>query len=276
MVLSRPPNRQTSRAIVAVARVGYVVHGLVELLLGSLAVMAAVHFGGRVTNNQGAIRTLGDRPWGDVLLIAVGVGLAAYACWQLARAIWDPDHRGEPDNRGLKSIARRIGYTLTAFGQAVLSITSFQLALGNGGGGSADEARTWVGNLVQHDAGQLLIGAIGIGVVAFGIAQIHKGLTKRFAKHLESRWGDGGDRRWAIQLGRVGYTARGVVFGIVGLGLIQAARHASSSEMRDVGGALRELGAQPYGTYLMVLVAAGLAIHGLFMILSAGVRRIHA
>jgi hypothetical protein len=274
MVLSSPPS-QARRALSPIARAGLVAHGIVEILLGSLAVLAAVHFGGgRITDNHGAIETIGDGPFGNVLLIAVGVGLAGYALWQLARAIWDLDHGHDPDRGGARAIFRRIGYLLVAGGHVLLSITAFQLALGNGQASSeGDEARTLVARLVQHDLGQLLIGAVGVGVIVFGIAQVHKGITARFAKYLQQGW-DRRDRKWAITFGRIGYVARGVVFGIVGLGLIQAARHASSSEVRDVGGALRELGSQPYGAILLVVVATGLVLHGVFMVLSAGLRRL--
>src|SRR5688500_5424301 len=85
------------------SRAGFATKGFVYVLIGGLAVLAAIGEGGRVTGSQGAVRTLGEQPFGRILLIAVAVGLMAYAAWALAEAIFNV--RGK---RGIGGIAQRL------------------------------------------------------------------------------------------------------------------------------------------------------------------------
>ncbi|HEX8151415.1 MAG TPA: DUF1206 domain-containing protein, partial [Pyrinomonadaceae bacterium] len=77
----------------------------------------------------------------------------------------------------------------------------------------------------------------------------------------------------ATRAGQVGLTARGVVFGIIGAFLIQAALHARAHEARGLGGALLALEQSPYGPWLLGAVALGLVIYGLYMFVEARYRR---
>jgi hypothetical protein len=80
-------------------------------------------------------------------------------------------------------------------------------------------------------------------------------------------------RAIAIRAGQVGLTARGVVFGIIGIFLIQAALRARPEEARGLSGALRALEQQPYGPYVLGAVALGLVAYGLYMFVEARYRR---
>jgi hypothetical protein len=73
--------------------------------------------------------------------------------------------------------------------------------------------------------------------------------------------------------GRVGHAARGVTFGITGVYLLVAALHQSPEEARGLAGALAALLEQPYGPVLLGVVAAGLAMYGLYMFVEARYRR---
>ena len=66
----------------AMARTGYLTKGVVYLLIGGLALL--VVFGERhaVPGAQTAVRTIGEQPFGRVLLIATGIGLFSYALWR--------------------------------------------------------------------------------------------------------------------------------------------------------------------------------------------------
>ena len=68
------------------ARAGFVARGLVYLIIGVLALKLALGDGGKATNQQDALKTIADRPFGKTLLVLVAIGLAGYALWRLIRA----------------------------------------------------------------------------------------------------------------------------------------------------------------------------------------------
>lgn len=68
------------------ARFGFAVRGVVYALVGVLAAGAALGLRRRATDPHGVIGALGREPFGTVLLLVVGLGLAAYALWRFAQA----------------------------------------------------------------------------------------------------------------------------------------------------------------------------------------------
>jgi hypothetical protein len=68
------------------ARVGYATKGVVYLLIGALAVLAALDAGKQPTDTRGAFQEVYSKPFGRVLLSALAVGLAAYGLYMLIEA----------------------------------------------------------------------------------------------------------------------------------------------------------------------------------------------
>lgn len=62
---------------------------------------------------------------------------------------------------------------------------------------------------------------------------------------------------WVERLGRFGYVSKGVVYGIVGLLAAQAA-FGRGGKTTDTQGALQTIVNQPFGKFLLALVAIGL------------------
>jgi uncharacterized membrane protein len=140
--------------------------------------------------------------------------------------------------------------------------------------GSDDQsARDWTAYLLAAPFGRWLVGAVGLIIVAAGIGIALKGLSKSFEKDLAVR---GQLRRWVVPLGRLGFMARGLVFLIVGVFLVNAALHVNPDEARGLGGALRALQAQAFGWMLFGITALGLLAFGIFQLIVAYHRRIDA
>ena len=68
-----------SRGFEWLARSGFVARGLIYGIIGILAIEVALGVGGTTTNQQGALKTIANQPFGEVLLILVAIGLAGYA-----------------------------------------------------------------------------------------------------------------------------------------------------------------------------------------------------
>lgn len=68
--------------------------------------------------------------------------------------------------------------------------------------------------------------------------------------------------------------ARGC-FVIIGFFLLQAARQSDPNEVRGLDGALQSLAQQPYGPWLLGIVALGLLAYGIHAGVQARYRRIN-
>ena len=76
-----------SRAFELLARAGFVARGIVYGIIGVLALDVAVGHGGKLTDQQGALRAVEEQRFGHVLLTLLAVGLGGYSLWRLFRAI---------------------------------------------------------------------------------------------------------------------------------------------------------------------------------------------
>ena len=75
-----------SSAFEWLSRAGFVARALIYGIIGVLAVKLAFGDGGKVTNQQGALQTIAQQPFGKVLLTLVAIALGGYSLWRLVRA----------------------------------------------------------------------------------------------------------------------------------------------------------------------------------------------
>jgi hypothetical protein len=262
--------RKVSPFVEHFARVGYAAKGVIYSLVGLLAVMAALGTGnGDVTGSHGVLHRLFAQPFGQVLLGAVAAGLACYAAWQFIRAIEDPEHEGT-DGGGLM---KRAGYFISAVVYSMLVVYAIHMLLGYATSGEDESAKSWSATIMSYPAGTLVIAAIGIGIGLYGITQIYNAYRAKLDRLDFSRWSPA-TREWLCRVCRFGLAARGGVFGIIGAFLVLAAVRANPNEARGISGALDSLRQQPYGPWLLAVVAAGLIAYGLYEFVKARYRQI--
>ncbi len=264
--------RATRRArpwIERVARFGYAAYGVVYVLVGVLSVRAALGGGGETAGQEGALQTILLAPLGRVLLGLVALGLLGYAMWRLFQGVLDPDDEG----RDAKGLLKRSDHVVNGLFHAALAVSVGRVALGSGGrgGGGADD---WTAALLQQPLGRWLVGAVGAGIFAIGLFQFYRAYDAKFMEKLKPEEMGPREKTWTRRAGRLGHAARGVVFLVIGVFLAQAALHSDPDEARGLGGALSALADQPFGPYMLGLVALGLVAFGLFMFVVARYRRI--
>jgi hypothetical protein len=243
------------------ARIGYAVRGLMYVTIGAIALQAALGKGNSPTDQIGAIATIGHLATGRILLWLMLVGLAGYSLWGFARAIANPFH---------KNWMSRVGYVISAVTYAFFALTTYGLLRGtsSGSGGSAQTIQ-FVSKLMQVPAGRIAVAVIGIAVLLGGLYQIYAGITENFEQTLKPYALSPDEYRAAKDMGKIGTAVRGFVIGIMGFFLILAGTSADPSKARGFSGALSFLGQQPYGVYLLGIVAAGLIFLGLYSLMSA-------
>lgn len=262
--------RKTTPWIERYARFGYVAYGLVYALVGFFAVQAAFSGGGKTTGQEGALQSILSAPLGRVLLVLIAVGLLGYAAWRLLQGIMDPDD----DGSDAKGIVKRLDHGLNGLFHGALALTAGRLALGLGGGGGGGSPDGWTARLLAQPFGRWLAVIAGVIIVGVGLYQFYKAYKASFRDELKLHEMSLREKIWATRSGRLGYAARGVVFGVIGVFIIQAAVQTDPQKARGLGGALQTLARQPFGPYLLGAVALGLVSYGVFMLVMARYRRI--
>ncbi len=261
---------EVSPWVMRLGRLGYATKGIVYAIVGVLAAQAAFGTGGRTTGSSGALQEIVSQPFGRWLLGIVAVGLVGYALWRLVQAAMDTERKGSD----AKGIGARLSYAVSGVIYGGLAWTAIQIVMGTGGGSSGDSStQHWTAQLMAQPFGRWLVALVGIGVIGFGLYQIYKGISGKFRKKLALPSMSDREEKAAVTAGRVGLPARGIVVGMIGAFLIQAAWQAQPSEAKGLGSALQELVQQPFGPWLLGIVAIGLIAYGVFMGFMARYRR---
>lgn len=257
----RAQRAKNSKTAQALGRAGMVCIGLVHLIVAYLALRVAFGASGQQADQKGAIAEIGATPLGKGVLWVLAVGLIAYGGWQLMMAAvgfrWIQKKN--------KRTRRRIGAVVRAIIGISLGLYSARLAAGDSGGGSGDQQQQELtAQLLALPFGQILVAVAAVVVFCVGIAQLRKGLKKKFLEDLDLGDLPNGTQQWVRRLGVFGYAAKGVVLCIIGVLLGFAAFWENPKEAGGLDAALRTLAAQPFGIVALVVVAIGLAAFGVY------------
>jgi hypothetical protein len=258
---------KSGRALELLARCGYAARGFVYCAVGGLSLLEAFGSGEGVRGSNGALKTLFAQAFGEGVLVLIAIGLVGFAIWRLVQALLDPDQNGT----SWEALGTRCGYVIGSIIYFGLAATALNIAFGNGSDSDDRAAQDWTAWLMSQPYGPWITGAVAIGIGVAGAAFVVEAWRGEVAKHVPA--GKTGNA-WIGMLARVGYAACGAVFVVIGALLMSAAVHEDPAEARGLGGALATLEAQPYGSALLAVVAAGLFAYGAFGIVQGIYRRI--
>ena len=243
-----------SDKLVWLTRLGFAARGLLYLIIAWLVIGS-----GRATDLSGALEYLrGER----LLLIAILVGFVGYGFWRVTDAVFDSEGHGD----GKKGALGRVGAGASGIIYLFLAWQAWHLLKGNGGsnGGAQEQA----GTVMSLPGGSLLLEIGGVILFLAGLWQLKRAISGDFCKHLRP---DIQQQDWVKWMGRGGYGARGVIFIVTAFFLIFAGLSGDPSEAGGMQDALKWL-ASPVN----VIVAGGLALFGMFSLVEARFRQIHA
>jgi hypothetical protein len=262
---------QRERAwLVPAGRVGYAANGAVYMIVGFLALQAAIGAGGATTDPAGAVGHIIEAPFGTLAVGIVAVGLAGYAMWRLLQAVLDTEHKGE----SFLGLAQRIGFAIAGLSYAGLSLSALAMAAGRGSQPDHEQATqdstAW---LLSQPFGPWSVVAVALIVIGVAVAQFVLAYRGSFARELREGDMSRSERQLVDLAGRLGYAARGVAFGLICAFLVLAGWQARPDQARGLGGALASLASQPAGPWLLGIVAIGLIAYGVHMLISARYRQ---
>jgi hypothetical protein len=240
-------------------RAGYVARGVLYVVMGALALGLALGFGGTATDPSGTLVILTKFPASKVLLVAVVIGLGAYAIWGFVRAIFDPLHRG----RDASGIMQRLGFAWSGIAYASITLFALKLLVGSASAKSHDALQANIAQVLSYPAGKWIALGLGIVTVGVGISQFVEAYRALFKHDLKRGEMSEAERKVVDFLGRFGMIARGVTFTLVGWFVIQGALHRDPSQVHGYGGAFLFLLGQPFGRVMLGVVALGFIALGL-------------
>jgi hypothetical protein len=245
-------------------RLGYAVKGLIYITIGLLAIQGALGKAKTPADQFGAINTFGKLPFGHIFLWVILIGLISYALWGVVRAILDPFHKGTD----LKGLLARGGYLISAGTYAFFAWPTYQLIRRTRSSSGSNQTQ-FIGQIMALPMGRIIVGVIGVAAIAAGLYQVYQGIQSKFEQQFKPYALTADQYRTAVQIGRFGTIARGVVFAIIGFFFCLAAYYANPGQAQGVSGALKFLANQPYGLWLLGIVAVGLIAFGVYSLMTA-------
>jgi hypothetical protein len=253
-------------------RLGYVVRGLIYVIIGVLALQLALGAGGATATPTSAIALIGRQPQGKLLLVVIAAGLAGYSLWGFVRAILDPLGRGT-DAKGLLD---RAGFLLSGVSYGILLLATVQTLLNKPSSSAAGGTAGVPASLMSGPMGKWLIIAFGLFWIAAGAGQVMTAYVAHFTRDLKTSTMSAQEIKTATWLGRIGFAARGIVFALIGVIILQTAFAVGAKQASGFDGALAALAHAPYGEVLLGAVAVGLILFGAYSALCAKWNKIGA
>ncbi|WP_062645913.1 DUF1206 domain-containing protein [Streptomyces maremycinicus] len=251
------------------AKAGFTARGVIYLLVGLLALQIAFGDGSQQADRQGALEEISQKPFGAVVLWALGIGLVGMALWRLSEVVFGSvGEDGRSAKKRLLALARCVFYSFVAY-----SVLAF--ATGSGSGGSGDEqSRDVTARALELPAGQWIVGAGGAGIIVAGVWIGARAVMRSYHKKLRLGEMSPRVRRLVDVTGVGGGAARGLVFAAAGGFAVRAAVEYQPDEAKGLDDTLRSFAGTPAGPGLLACVAAGLMLFGLFSFAMARWRKV--
>jgi hypothetical protein len=258
-----------SRYVDWLARAGFTARGIMYALIGILAIEIAFGNSGHKADQSGAVRVVASTPVGEFLLWLLVVGFIGMALWRLSEALY-----GGPGADGRKTSNRLIaGFKAVLYGVIAFIITKYALGLG-APKSSNKQTVDLTSTAMREPGGRILVGIAGVVLVGVGAWLAWRAFQKKFVEEIKTGEMSPPVRRSVIVFGRVGGIARGIVFGAAGLFLLIAAVTAHAHQAKGIDATLRAFTKTPAGPWLLVLIALGLVIFGIYSLAEARWRRV--
>jgi Domain of Unknown Function (DUF1206) len=251
----------------ALARAGLAARGVLYILIGWVAVLVALGQGWHQADQQGALKLVAAQPYGLVSLWLLGIGFAGYALWRLSEAAFGVTGEGSGAGPRVKSLVRAVVYAFFAY-------LTFKIIAGVGGGSQTKKQQDLTATVMHHGGGRWLVGLAGVAIVIAGLVLVWEGIHRKFLTYLQLAQMSPRARRIVGRLGMIGTAARGAVFALAGVLVIEAALTYQPAKAGGIDKALLTLRNQRFGEFLLILAAAGLIIFGIYGLCEARWRKV--
>ncbi|MCW2713440.1 MAG: hypothetical protein JWN88_487 [Frankiales bacterium] len=250
-----------------VVLLGWAAKGVVYVALAYVVLQLGFGSATHEANTTGAMRSIAGTGPGALSLVVLAVGLLAFAVGRVLEAttLAGPDI-GTSDQ--VKAGLYAVLYTS-------LALTAFRLvSQGGGGAGGGGKEQQGSAFLLGLPAGRFLVGALGLAVVAYGLAQAWKGVQHAFLGTLNTGRMSASLRSGVTKLGTAAYVTKGLTVVLLGYFFLQSAVKYDPQQAKGLDAALGEIAQGRWGQALLTLIALGLLAYGVFAFVEARYRKV--
>ena len=254
------------------ARFGFLIKGGLFIVIGVLAILATLGVKpGKLAGPGGALAAIAQASYGRILLIIFIIGAVGHGVWNILRGVADVDEAGG----GVMGVIKRgiaVGVGIFYLG---LAWTSWEIVY-TAHVQNIDSAipRTLTSIMLALPFGVILVLITGLSVIGAGIHECYSGVTGKFRESFKLYKAGENELKIITILGLLSFTARALIFGLMGYFFITAAIYYNPNEAVGLDGALWALALKGYGKILLLFAAVGLLCHGILALYEAKYRRI--
>jgi hypothetical protein len=254
------------------ARLGFYTKGFLYIVIGLLAILVAVGSrDGKLAAPAGALASISQAPFGKILLIIFIVGAIGHGIWNILRGLADVDNAGG----GFRGIIKRIVAVCIGIFYLILALSAWNIIV------TAevlyDDAtipKTLTAILLALPFGVGFVALIGLITIGIGIHECYQGISGKYKENYRIYKIEHKHRRIITGLGVFSFTARALIFILIGYFFVSAAVNFNADQAIGLDGALLALAQSYYGKSVLFVTAAGLVCHGVLSLYEAHYRRI--
>lgn len=242
---------------------GCIATGLIYLAIGVIAILSFLKLKEGGADEGSVLAFLNNFLAGKIFVWIILLGAVSYIIWRIFETYKDPYEYG----RDLKGIARRTGIALSTVADVFIAYTAIQVLIGAGNiqeDGEPYEQQQMVDNILQESWGQWAIICTGIIISITALVQFYYGVTRGYRERLDIAHFSSIQKKAIHILAWAGYSARGIILGIVGFfytkaGILERARYVVNTDK-----AFDFIG-DNVGHVYFILVALGTICYAFFM-----------
>jgi hypothetical protein len=253
-----------NREVQWLMRSGHAAKGLLYGFIGLFAINSLFYDDRTAQGSEGVLIALGQDPVGNILLFVLMLGLLGYVLWRFIQAVLNPGTAAEPSWR---QKVQRIGYMLSGLTYLGIAYSGLKLVIGLAVDFD-DTIEDLASVLFERAIGPWILLGVGAGVVGVGLTYVYGAFSGSYIGNFRS------DlyttvKHWTIAIGKIGITARGVSFILIGQYLVRSAYFIDDDLAGDLGSILDRLDDQPGGEIWLIAIALGFIAYAIYMLVLA-------
>lgn len=252
------------------ARFGYAAKGVIYGSTGILAARAAFDIGDDdAKGSAGTLGAIAQQPFGRVAISIIAFCLFGYVVWRFIQAALDPEH----SSLEFSDIVRRISYACSGLAYAGVTFSAVKILMRS----LDSEGKTiedWALTVMQQPFGRWIVGAGGLLFAGIGCYYFYRAIKAEFRRRFKLHKMSGAAKTWATWAGRIGITARGIVYVVIGFYGLKAALEFDAEVIKTSEEALATFNNNPTDEWILATLGFGFMAYGVHMFFQARYRSI--